>query len=152
MIGTVVSVKEEFTTKGDPYKKVEVLDGTGKQTTKNIFSQLEDKWPLLENGKTLEFKMEKKGQFWNVVDIFMPELPEPKPAGAPLPAQQREIEKATADPRQRSIEYEVAFKECGELYRAGFLSDQGNPGERALLAMYKNELWRRMGLAEEFKP
>ena len=43
MIATVISVSEEFTKNGAPYKKVVVTDGEGKQTTKSVFNNLEDK-------------------------------------------------------------------------------------------------------------
>ncbi len=95
MIATVVSVREDFTSKGAEFKKVEVVDGQGKTTTKNIFDNLSEKWGLLEDGKTLDFKMEKKGQFWNVVDITVPTLKEAQSDQEMLPEHKEAVRKAT---------------------------------------------------------
>ena len=96
MIATVVSVEGAFTRNGDEFKKVTVADGQGKQTTKSVFNNLEDKWPLLVEGATLEFKMEKKGQFWNTVDVLSvgDQLPPPQSPHKVLPQHKGEIEKA----------------------------------------------------------
>lgn len=63
-------------------------------------------------------------------DAKTTELPPPTTPGDPLPEQQAEIEKVTkppvaqparTDPRQESIEAQVAIKEIGEDWRAGIL-------------------------------
>jgi len=156
MIATVVSVSEEFTSKGAPYKKVMVVDGQGKETTKNVFSGLEEKWPLLEEGKTLDFKMEKKGQFWNVIDII--------PAGEQLkPPQQPQVlqehkkvvadAKPSEDPPRDSApiapqEQGMWFKEIGELYRAGLIK-KDSPEGLALIAIYFARMKKVMGIETE---
>jgi len=137
VIATVVSVAEEFTQKGAPYKKVTVVDGTGKQTTKNIFSQLEDKWDLLEDGKTLDFKMEKKGQFWNVVDITKPNLPPPQSDKAVLPEHQKEIDRAQEPPKKERNPQEVglAYKILSELYVHGFIDEDKPDGKELVMRL-----------------
>jgi hypothetical protein len=79
MIVVIQSVEQEFTKNGAEYRKVTGVDGNGKQTTKNVFDNLQDKWGLLQENATLEFKMEKKGQFWNVADITPSLNPPNKP-------------------------------------------------------------------------
>lgn len=69
MIVTITEVSQEYTKNGDEYRKVKGVTGDGKETTKSIFNQHQDKWELLKEGSTLEFQMAKKGQFWNVVDF-----------------------------------------------------------------------------------
>jgi len=66
---TVSSIEQAFTSSGAEYKKLKVTDENGKETTKTVFDNLQDKWPLLTEGAYLDFKMEKRGQFWNVIDI-----------------------------------------------------------------------------------
>jgi hypothetical protein len=90
MIATVLRVEQEFTRNGDEYKKVTIQKEDGQETTKSVFNQLEDKWGLLECGATLNFQMEKKGQYWNVVDISKAERSAPPPETSQKPSQQRE--------------------------------------------------------------
>jgi len=78
---TVSSIEQAFTSSGAEYKKLKVTDENGKETTKTVFDNLQDKWSLLIEGAYLEFKMEKRGQFWNVIDILpLDETPAPQVA------------------------------------------------------------------------
>ena len=124
MIITVISVSEEFTKNGDAYKKVTCATEDGRETTKSIFNQLENKWPLLVEGKALEFKMEKKGQFWNVVDItdVGDSLPAPKSDKAVLPEHQKEIDKAQEPPPPAPQAVGMITKEIGDMIRAKMLT------------------------------
>ena len=123
MLVTIVKVEQEFTRNGDEYKKVTVAKGDGAETTKSVFNNLEDKWPLLKAGSTLEFVMEKRGQYWNVTDIKTVEEQLPPPQenkSEPLPddvqkSVQNNVQKTDtkykADPdKTSSIEEQVAFK------------------------------------------
>ena len=69
MIIKITEVAQEFTKNGAGYRKVKGTSD-GREVTKSVFDNLNSKWSLLEEGAELEFKMEKKGQFWNVVDIL----------------------------------------------------------------------------------
>ena len=122
MIITISKISQEFTKNGDEYRKVTGAAGDGRETTKSIFNQLKDKWDLLVEGKTLEFKMEKRGQFWNVTDII-PVGEQLKPSTEPgelLPKHQAEIDKAVKPPptknqstqTQRSITMSYAITLC----------------------------------------
>lgn len=82
MIVTIQTVSQEFTKDGAEYYKVIGVTEKGEQTTKLVFSNLEDKWAMLQENATLEFKLLKKGQFWNVVDILP--APATPPATAPV--------------------------------------------------------------------
>ena len=87
MLVTITRVTQDFTKSGAEYLKVKGVTGDGKETTKSVFDNLKDKWPLLKEHATLDFKMEKKGQFWNVTNItpageVIKSTPsEPTPAG-----------------------------------------------------------------------
>lgn len=130
MRGLITEVEQAFTAKGAEYKKVTVLDDKGKTTTKNVFDNLSDKWPLLEENKYREFKMEKSGQFWNVIDILEVDIPGPQPSDRVLPQHQEVIDEAkklgvrTPTTRESSIEQQVAIKEIGECWRVGKLGDK----------------------------
>ena len=74
MIVRIAEVAQDFTKNGAEYKKVKCISN-GKEVTKSVFDNLSDKWALLKEGVDLEFVMEKKGQFWNVIDIKEIEAP-----------------------------------------------------------------------------
>ena len=106
MIITIQEIHQEFTKNGDEYIKIKGTTGDGKETTKSIFNNLKDKWHLLKQNATLDFKMEKKGQFWNVVDIsaITDKLPPPQEPKI-LPEHKAEIEKAksTVEPNAVAV-------------------------------------------------
>ncbi len=77
----IQKVEKMTSEKAGDYLKISYLTDTGKEGFKNIFKDLKDKWPLLEEGAEVELTTEKKGQFWNVVDIApLGEKSESKPA------------------------------------------------------------------------
>jgi len=78
MIITITDVESAFTKNGDEFKKVKGVTDKGQETTKSIFNNLQNKWGLLEENATIDLKLEKKGQFWNVVDVLPCEFPEPQ--------------------------------------------------------------------------
>lgn len=86
MIITITEVTQEFAKNGAEYMKVKGTTQDGKEVTKSIFDNLQASWPLLEEGTTLDFKMEKKGQFWNVIEISAAKEPQPEEATAALPS------------------------------------------------------------------
>jgi len=69
MLVTITKVEQNFTKNGAEYQKVTGVTDSGQETTKSIFDNLKDKWPLLQEHATLELKLEKKGQFWNVIGL-----------------------------------------------------------------------------------
>lgn len=122
MIVTISQISQEFTKNGAEYRKITGATGDGKETTKSIFDNLQDKWGLLKEGATLNFKMVKKGQFWNVEDINPVELPPPQPHDGVLPEHQDEIDKARTSvtpPAPQAVG--MMTKETGDMIRAGML-------------------------------
>jgi len=69
MLVTIQTIEQAFTKSGAEYYKVKGVTGDGKETTKSVFDNLKEAWPLLKENATLDFTMEKKGQFWNVTEI-----------------------------------------------------------------------------------
>ncbi len=119
MIITIQTIDREFTKTGKEYLKVTGITGDGKQTTKSIFDNLKEKWELLVENATLEFVMQKVGQFWNVTDIKKPELigekaQEPTkvtPTFGKLPM-------SDADKKLQSIEKQSCLKDATQLMSA----------------------------------
>jgi len=70
MLVTITGIEESFTKNGVEYLKVTGVTDKQQEVTKSVFDNLKDKWESLVVDSTVEFKMEKKGQFWNVVDII----------------------------------------------------------------------------------
>uniref|UniRef100_A0A6M3LYL4 Uncharacterized protein n=1 Tax=viral metagenome TaxID=1070528 RepID=A0A6M3LYL4_9ZZZZ len=123
MIVTIQEVTDEFTKSGAPYKKVKGVTGDGRETTKSVFDNLEEKWELLKEGATLQFHVEKKGQFWKVTDIEPVTAPPPTEPGKPLPEQQAEVDKALAHVRQpQGVEIGKCENQVIQLFCAGKLS------------------------------
>ena len=156
MIVTIKEVTQEFTTKGAEYKKVMGYDGTGKQVTKNVFDNLSSKWPLLQEEKTLEFVMEKKGQFWNVTDIkemgtLPPQEPKPMVGNALVQEAVKQggvVEKVTDKPLSGQ-EHGMLIKELGENIRGGQLTKDNIMGIKSdqasfLYKYYWNEIYKRI--------
>ncbi len=132
MIITIQTIDREFTKTGKEYLKVTGITGDGKQTTKSIFDNLKEKWELLVENATLEFVMQKVGQFWNVTDIKKPELTGEK-AQEPTkvtPATTKPVPVRSygkSDEEIQSIERQVGFKGAIEIMvayiRAGRFKD-----------------------------
>ena len=110
MIITLTKVSQEFAKNGSEYRKVTGATGDGRETTKSIFNQLEDKWPLLVEGATLEFSMEKKGQYWNVTDI--------KPISEVLNKEPAKLETAELDDETKA-DVKQAYKDATDKMSKG---------------------------------
>jgi len=144
MIITIQNIEQEFTKTGKEYLKVTGVDGNGKETTKSIFDNLQSKWPLVKENTTLEFKMQKNGQFWNVVDILpiSNQLPPPQPKDRTLPEHGKVITEAKQEamrtaPQQEHNPQEVglAYKILAELYVAGFIDENKPDGKELVLRL-----------------
>ena len=111
MIITITEVSQEFTKSGAEYLKIKGTTPDGKETTKSIFNNLKDAWGLLVEGATLEFTLEHKGQFWNVVEI--------KPVGT------QGLKPDTGQAKMEIAPQAIGMmtKEIGDMIRAGKLSD-----------------------------
>lgn len=168
MLFTIKTIQNETTKKGDPYLKLTGVDGNGKETTKLVFNNLQEKWALLKENATVKLTMTQtmyngKAQ-WNVTDIspIAPDIEalpkqeaKPVPEGMPpkedIPKEGTQIPKVEPPPtRDAHIEKQVALKEVGELYRAGFLSGE-SPHEKALKNWYFSWLCKVAGIRVEFK-
>lgn len=115
MIILINKVTDETTTGGKPYKKVTGINvETQKEVTKSVFDNLVEKWPMLEVNKTVDLKLEQKGNYWNVVDILLPQTP---PAVNPGASTMRtfEIPPVTTDPTRKSIERQTSLKAAVEV-------------------------------------
>lgn len=116
------NAEQAFTSNGSECRKIKGITGDGREVTKTIFDRLQDKWPLLTANTELDLTMEKKGQFWNVVDINVVE-------GERVPVEQVIAESTAAqreDDKQIQINRAMCVKEIGEMYRAGMIQD-GHP-------------------------
>ena len=147
MIGKIENVEQAFSSKGDEYLKVTVTNESNGQTTvKNIWNQLEQKWPILVIGSRADFKMEKKGQFWNVIDVLPVDMPPPQQP-QPAPNEQavmKDVKTTVINPapervsdreRQHSIETQVAAKLITELWIAGKLEQNETPPTESCVAV-----------------
>lgn len=116
MIITITKVEQAFTSNGAEYKKVTGISDKGQETTKAVFDNLKEKWPLLQEGKTLGFQMVKRGQFWNVADISEVEVPPPNKEQELTPKHQEIIDDARREVKAPQ-ELGMWWKEAGELIR-----------------------------------
>lgn len=123
MIITITSVTQEFAKNGSEYRKVTGATGDGRETTKSIFNQLEEKWPLLVENATLEFVMEKRGQYWNVKDIKtvgdnLPVPAETKVVESAMPTEQemQQVKDSLPPPAPQAVG--MCTKEIGDMIRA----------------------------------
>lgn len=74
----IITITKAEKLKGDygEYVKVAGFDGKGNEIAKNVSAKFEDKWDLLKENATLEFKMvQGKDKKWNIADITVPNLP-----------------------------------------------------------------------------
>ena len=135
MLFTIKEVKEMHSDKAGEYLQILGFTGDGKPSTKNIFNSMKDKWPILKEDATVELKMQKKGEFWNVVDITDPGLPPVveeaiKDKGTTIASVTNKPQgKYRADPdKTASIELQVCLKVAGEiavaLINAGILKEK----------------------------
>jgi len=111
MIVTITDVTQEFAKNGSEYLKIKGTTPDGKETTKSIFDSLADSWSLLKEGAVIDFEMEKKGQFWNVIGISPVDTTKPSP-DAP---QSKSSPPTRGMDTNASIESQVAIKAIVEL-------------------------------------
>ena len=148
MIITITELTQEFTKSGAEYVKAKGVTQDGQESTKSIFNNLKDSWPLLEVGATLDFTMEKKGQFWNVTAINpageKPAIkPSIKPAVPPV-AKTTDSQRTNAEIKQpltfiNPQEKGMWWKEVGENFRAGLLK-KDNPAGKYLWQQYIKQM------------
>ena len=143
MIITITHVEQAFTKNGDEYRKVVGITGDGRETTKSVFNQLKDKWGMLQENATLDFKMVKKGQFWNIEDINLPQVSAPaeKPTlTAEAPPTETPTAPATKAPapqtRGEEITENMFWKELGEWLRLKENDDTHHPYWLAMRTAY----------------
>ena len=146
MLITIQEVSQEFTKSGAEYRKVKGITEKNQESTKNVFDNLQEKWDKLIEGATLEFKMEKKGQFWNVVDILDVNLPPPQDDKKVLQEHQEAIDKAVpeeqpplAPPAPQAVG--MATKEIGDMIRSKYLVSMfGGKIARGLMRWYQHQM------------
>lgn len=152
-IWNITSVDEKIASNGNPYIVVNVMGDDGKPHKNPVFDQ--SMFPIFKGNQAVKVSLDKPegSTRWQVKAVApaSESIPPPRdPAKAEIP-QQPEIDKAreaVQDPRQKDIQYQVALKEIGELYRAGFLTTD-DPVERKLIAKYKNWLCTTMNISVE---
>ena len=141
----ITKVSQEFTKNGDEYKKVTGTNtATQQETTKSVFNNLESKWELLEEGRIVELKMEKHGQYWNVTDISPASAPEPNETPATVPTQDNTTPVQPIAPQEKGM----WWKELGESLRYGLI-DHTKPHGKAWKKSYFIEMKRVLNLPEE---
>lgn len=141
MIVTITNVSQEFTKTGAEYRKITGTTPDGKEVTKTIFDNLKFLWHLLEEGKSVEFKMVQKGQFWNVINIKNADEPWPEDTSAV--ANDEVVKKPTEPkpdpppkPKERNPqEVGLAYKILSELYVNGFIDENKADGKELVLRL-----------------
>ena len=125
----VKKVAEAVSKTGDTYQ--EIIDEQDK--THRNFDSSKDAWINEHLGKYITLVKEKKGKYWNIIEMkeFTGEIP-------PTPTDNDLIMRA-------SIETQVAIKEIGECWRAGKLQDDDN-----LVTLYRG--WCESKLSTESPP
>jgi len=114
----ITKTEQAFTNKGAEYLKITGVDENNRETTKSVFDNLKGKWSLLVEGNTVELKLKKVGQYWNIEDILPTEGETPTPK-ATVTHQEAQREPFRADPdKTASIEKQVAVKSVVELWIA----------------------------------
>ena len=155
MIVTITHVEQAFTKNGDEYVKVMGITGDGRETTKSVFNQLKDKWGMLQENATLDFKMVKKGQFWNIEDINLPQVSAPaeKPTLTAETPDQAEIDASAGKPPAKAPapqELGMWWKELGEMLRSGDI-DKTTPHYKLLRSAYYAQMFSVLGIKIEQK-
>jgi len=124
MIIKITEVTSEYTSKGSEYLKVKGITPDNNEVTKSVFDNLKDFWDLLEVGNSVDFTLEQKGKYWNVVGIKPVKTDDNRP---PL---QKSHDEHSSTPQVAPQERGMWWKEVGENFRAGlFKKDDGGAGE-----------------------
>jgi len=131
MILTIKTV-EEIDGDYGRYLKVSGVDGKGKENTKNVGEKFEDKWGLLKENATVEFKMIQKDSKWYIDDIMpIKESLEEKQETRKEPAR-----KPQTDSRSAEIERNMFWKEMGEWLRLKEADKGADPFWMTLRTIY----------------
>lgn len=142
MIITITEITQETTSRGSPYRKIKGVSPDGKETTKSIFDNLKDSWPLLVVGAILDFKLEKRGQYWNVVEIKPAKSSITSPnVSQPVEPQEESAPKQITEPPVNPLERGMWWKELGECLRKGDI-DKNTPQGKQLRTAYYKEMFR----------
>ena len=161
MIITITKVETAVASNGNEYMKVTGTasnrEGVVRETTKNVLDNLKDKWPLLIENVTLDFKMEQKGKFWNVIGISpitRGDLPAERQPSPPIQQETGRVDTAKVvqqaqenqpDARTLDIHRQVAVKEIGELWRCGHITEDDVVNKK-LIAWYMNWIYKTIGI------
>lgn len=121
MILTLTKVEQLFTKTGAEYRKITGTTPEGNETTKSVFDNLKFLWGLLIEGKEIELKLVKKGQFWNIINLKPADEPWPENTEAVKPAEvatpKVEVSKGSeAPPNPQAVG--MMTKEIGDMIRA----------------------------------
>ncbi len=154
MIITITQVIQEFTKNGAEYLKVKGTTADGKEITKSVFDNLEESWELLQEGATLDFKLEKKGQFWNVAgisEIGEPASPQKRNTTPSRVEYPDGINDGRLDGDKPKLEIApqekgMFWKELGENFRAGLINKDDNDVGTYLWGVYTNQMFSSLGI------
>lgn len=155
MILTIKTVTQEQGDYGQ-YRKVVGIDADGKEVTKNVGDKFQDKWPLLQENATVEFKVVQRNNKWFIADIIPVALPEatvPYTAPPALPtSNDGKPSEPTAKPEIKPSPQEVGlfYKELGLWLREDKL-DMTKPINKALNTKYWIQLLLAVGVKTEKK-
>ncbi len=125
-----IEKREELEGKNGTYLKL--TDSEGKSHF--VFDDLQDKWSLCEEGKSVSLTKKKDGKYWNVTDIKPAEEPTPTGNSKPIYGQDSP-EKRRSIERQKAVELALAHHQQPEealrtsLIRAEFIYQWINEGK-----------------------
>lgn len=141
-IVTVKSTEQKESTKGNPYLSVVMTDEKGRGSTYTIFDQ--SQWEIYKVGKALEIKIEKQGNYWNIIEVSgvadkLP--PAQKPKSPPL----QQGETPPPKTKEQEISEHVWFKELGEMIRAKDLDTSKGVG-KTLRSLYYHKMFDVLGI------
>ena len=107
-----ISSVEHITGDYGEYIKVTGIDDKGKEVFKNASEKFRDKWDLLKEGNSVDFKMVQRNNKWQVGDITLAEAQQ-------APSSTRPTSKQTISGEERGM----WWKEIGELIRSDKLEE-----------------------------
>ena len=148
----IITIKQAKVQTGDygEYLKVEGIDKSGKPVTKNVSNKFKDKWDSLQSETVHDFKMVQKDGKWYIEDITpVGATTEPVNTGAPPPSPPKTPKETPAQPKS-SPEIGLAYKELGEMIRAGIVK-KDTPEGVACHLKYWQWLFGTLGITVEKK-
>ena len=152
MIVTITKVEKVVGDYGE-YVKVTGVDGNGKETFKNVSSKFTDKWELLKEHATIDFKMVKKDNKWAIADIIpigeqIHAAEPPPPPEAPKP-EGSETQRASWGPPKTIPGQQIGMtvKEVGDMIRSkSLVSTFGLDAANELLTWYRGQIIGTTGI------